>query len=574
MKSIDKLLALTAAGALFAASCERAADPAPAPSDGTPAAPEAPAPDAAAPATPSPSAQVAPADAKVTARVLAEEADDASGGEWLQWGRNGSKNMVSPAKDVSIDITSGEMGDDGEVTGAKGAKWVAKLGSQAYGTPTIYQGQVFIGTNNEEPRIEAVKGDYGIVMALDEKTGELNWQFSVPKLEAGKVSDWEYLGICSSILLDGKHGYVVSNRGEIICLDLYGMSDGNDGPFKEEAKYVVGGLEKLDLAEPVDKGAKGADIVWGYDMRSELGVFPHNITSSSVVLAGDKIFASTSNGVDWSHINIPAPTAPTLIALDKETGALVGEEASGISERIMHCNWASPAYAEINGVPTVVFGAGDGYTYGFHANEFDLEKDGDEEFHLMKELWKVNCCPNEYRFDDKGEPIKYATYPGPSEIISSPAVYNNKIYTVIGQDPEHGEGVGAITCIDPSKGNGDDAIVWQFKELGRSISTPSIADGLVYIGDYSGRLFCLDAETGEKYWEHDTLSHIWSSTLVVDGKVFLGNEDGELVVLKAGKDYEEITTIEYPAPIYSTCVVANGTLYVMTQTHLYAYGKP
>jgi len=574
MKSIDKLLALTAAGALFAASCERAADPAPAPSDGTPAAPEAPAPDAAAPATPSPSAQVAPADAKVTARVLAEEADDASGGEWLQWGRNGSKNMVSPAKDVSIDITSGEMGDDGEVTGAKGAKWVAKLGSQAYGTPTIYQGQVFIGTNNEEPRIEAVKGDYGIVMALDEKTGELNWQFSVPKLEAGKVSDWEYLGICSSILLDGKHGYVVSNRGEIICLDLYGMSDGNDGPFKEEAKYVVGGLEKLDLAEPVDKGAKGADIVWGYDMRSELGVFPHNITSSSVVLAGDKIFASTSNGVDWSHINIPAPTAPTLIALDKETGALVGEEASGISERVMHCNWASPAYAEINGVPTVVFGAGDGYTYGFHANEFDLEKDGDEEFHLMKELWKVNCCPNEYRFDDKGEPIKYATYPGPSEIISSPAVYNNKIYTVIGQDPEHGEGVGAITCIDPSKGNGDDAIVWQFKELGRSISTPSIADGLVYIGDYSGRLFCLDAETGEKYWEHDTLSHIWSSTLVVDGKVFLGNEDGELVVLKAGKDYEEITTIEYPAPIYSTCVVANGTLYVMTQTHLYAYGKP
>ena len=574
MKSIDKLLALTAAGALFAASCERAADPAPAPSDGTPAAPQAPAPDAAAPATPSPSAQVAPADAKVTARVLAEEADDASGGEWLQWGRNGSKNMVSPAKDVSIDITSGEMGDDGEVTGAKGAKWVAKLGSQAYGTPTIYQGQVFIGTNNEEPRIEAVKGDYGIVMALDEKTGELNWQFSVPKLEAGKVSDWEYLGICSSILLDGKHGYVVSNRGEIICLDLYGMSDGNDGPFKEEAKYVVGGLEKLDLAEPVDKGAKGADIVWGYDMRSELGVFPHNITSSSVVLAGDKIFASTSNGVDWSHINIPAPTAPTLIALDKETGALVGEEASGISERVMHCNWASPAYAEINGVPTVVFGAGDGYTYGFHANEFDLEKDGDEEFHLMKELWKVNCCPNEYRFDDKGEPIKYATYPGPSEIISSPAVYNNKIYTVIGQDPEHGEGVGAITCIDPSKGNGDDAIVWQFKELGRSISTPSIADGLVYIGDYSGRLFCLDAETGEKYWEHDTLSHIWSSTLVVDGKVFLGNEDGELVVLKAGKDYEEITTIEYPAPIYSTCVVANGTLYVMTQTHLYAYGKP
>ncbi|MCB1080020.1 MAG: PQQ-binding-like beta-propeller repeat protein, partial [Verrucomicrobiae bacterium] len=243
--------------------------------------------------------------------------------------------------------------------------------------------------------------------------------------------------------------------------------------------------------------------------------------SSSVVLAGDKIFASTSNGVDWSHINIPAPQSPCLIALDKETGKLVAEEASGIGERIMHCNWSSPGYAELNGVPTVIFGAGDGYTYGFNANEFNVEEDGGEKFNLFKELWKVNCCPNEYRVDDKGEKIKYATYPGPSEIISSPVVYNNKVYSVIGQDPEHGEGVGAITCIDPAKGNGDDAIVWQFKGLGRSISTPSIVDGLVYIADYSGKLFCLDAETGEQYWEHDTLSHIWSSALTVDGKVFL-----------------------------------------------------
>ena len=123
-------------------------------------------------------------------------------------------------------------------------------------------------------------------MAFDENSGELNWQYSSPKLEAGKVSDWEYLGICSSILLDGKHGYVVSNRGEIICLDTYGLSDGNDGPFVEEAKYIVGGLEKLAQAEPVDKGPKGGDIIWGFDMRTELGVFPHNVTSSSAVLAG------------------------------------------------------------------------------------------------------------------------------------------------------------------------------------------------------------------------------------------------------------------------------------------------
>ena len=494
------------------------------------------------------------------------------GGEWPQWGRDASNNMMSPATGLPIDFSAGDLNDAGGADGAKHLKWVAEMGSQAYGTATVKDGRVFIGTNNEKPRLESVTGDKGIIMCFDEKTGELLWQFDIPKLDAGKVSDWEFLGVCSSVIVDGKYGYVVTNRGEIICLDVYGMSDGNDGPFQDEAKYANGGLEKLAGADPAELDEKSADIVWGYDMRSELGVFPHNITSSSVVISDKYVYTSTSNGVDWSHINIPAPYNPTLIALDKETGELVAEEDSGISANIMHCNWSSPAYSDdLAGSPTVVFGAGDGVTYGFHATDFEALEDGGETYNLFKELWKVDCCPKEYRFDEAGEPIKYATYPGPSEIISSPVIYNNKVYAAIGQDPEHGEGVGAVTCIDPSKGTGEDAIVWQFKEVGRTISTPSLADGLLYIADYSGRLYCLDAETGEKYWEHDTLSHIWGSTLVVDGKVLLGNEDGEMVILKAGKEYEELTIVNYPAPIYATPIVANNTLYIMTQTHLYAY---
>ena len=503
--------------------------------------------------------------------VNAEEAAP-GGGEWPQWGRNGDNNMMSPAKGLPIDFTAGEEGDETYAEGAKHLKWVVEMGSQAYGTATVKDGRVYIGTNNEKPRLDSVQNDHGIIMCFDEKSGDLLWQFAVPKLGAGKVSDWEFLGVCSSFTIDGKYGYVVTNRGEIICLDTYGMSDGNDGPFQDEAKYQNGGLEGLAAAEPATLDDKSADIIWGYDMRSDLGVFPHNITSSSVTVSDKYVFASTSNGVDWSHINVPAPYSPCFIALDKGTGELVAEEASGIGERTMHCNWSSPAFSpDLGGNPTVIFGAGDGFTYGFHASEFDEEKDGDETFNLLQELWKVDCCPKEYRVDEAGEPIKYATYPGPSEIISSPVAYNGKVYSAIGQDPEHGEGVGCVTCIDPTKGSGQDAIVWQFKEIGRTISTPSVEDGFVYIADYSGRLFCLDAETGEKYWEHDTLSHIWGSTLVVDDKVLLGNEDGEMVILKAGKDYEELNIVEYPQPIYSTPIVANGTLYVMTQTHLYAY---
>jgi outer membrane protein assembly factor BamB len=93
---------------------------------------------------------------------------------------------------------------------------------------------------------------------------------------------------------------------------------------------------------------------------------------------------------------------------------------------------------------------------------------------------------------------------------------------------------------------------------------------IVFISDYEGVLHCLDAETGELYWTYNTKSHIWGSPLVVDGHVYLGNEDGIIFVLKASKELEEVETIEFLSPIYSSPIAANGVLFVATQSHLYA----
>ena len=115
--------------------------------------------------------------------------------------------------------------------------------------------------------------------------------------------------------------------------------------------------------------------------------------------------------------------------------------------------------------------------------------------------------------------------------------------------------------------------MWKNTEIGRTISTPSVADGLIYQAEYAGILHCLDAETGEVYWTYDSYSRIWGSTLVVDGKVLLGNEDGDLLIFEHGKEENEPKAINLGAPIYSSPVVANQTLYISTQTHLYAIGK-
>jgi outer membrane protein assembly factor BamB len=393
----------------------------------------------------------------------------------------------------------------------------------------------------------------------------MEWQFAAPKLGTGKVSDWEFLGMCNTGQIVGDRVYLATNRCSVVCLDLNGLKNGNDGAFKDEVKYYS------DKENPVSSlGDQDADIIWSFDMREETGVFPHNITSSAVLVQGDRVFANTSNGQDWTHTNIPAPNAPALVALDRETGKLVGEEGSGISKRCLHGSWSSPGYAKIKGQDMVIFGASDGFCYGYSFNT----KKNDEDLDILEELWRIDCNPKEYRTDEKGERRKYSDFNGPSEVIATPVVYKEKVFVHIGQDPEHLEGVGMLTCLDPSqKGDLTGKALWTYKDITRSISTAAILDDIIYVADFSGRLHALDVNTGKRLWISDTKGRIWASPLVVDGKVIIANEEGELHVFKTGKELVKEKVINFPGPIYASPVVANGTLYVMTMSHLYAFGK-
>ena len=159
----------------------------------------------------------------------------------------------------------------------------------------------------------------------------------------------------------------------------------------------------------------------------------------------------------------------------------------------------------------------------------------------------------------------------PCEIIGTPVFYKNRVYVAIGQDPQHGRGRGLLTCIDATK-TGDitsGGKIWSYDKIDRSLSSVSIADGLVYAADMPGRVHCLDAETGQCYWVHDCKSDIWTSTLVVDGKVFVGTRKG-LCVLAAGRYPKVLATIRLGSAIRSMPVAANGTLYVASQRYLWA----
>ena len=446
------------------------------------------------------------------------------------WGGTLSRNMVSDEKNIpaSWDLETREN-----------IKWTAELGSQSYAGPLIIGGKVFVGTNNKALYNPKLTGDRGNLMAFRESDGKFLWQSTHTKLPAGRVNDWPLQGICSTPYIEGDRLYYISNRCEVVCVDTEGfLDDGeNDGPFTQET-------ETSDM---------DADIIWSYDMMDELDVFPHNLATCSPLAVGDLLFLETSNGVDEGHIHIPSPDAPSFIALNKHTGELVWEDASP-AENILHGQWSNPAYGVIKGIPQVIIPGGDGWVYAFAPETGDI-------------IWKFDCNPKDSVWELGGRGTR-------NNIISTPVVYDDKVFLAVGQDPEHGEGVGHLWCIDASQ-TGDiteTAIVWHFgdEQFNRTMSTVAIDDGLLYISDLSGFLYCLDVNTGDLFWKHDTFAAIWGSPYVVDGKVYLGTEDGNVVVLKAGKTKQVLFEPNMGSAVYTTPVAKNGVLYIVTRNMLIA----
>ena len=322
-----------------------------------------------------------------------------------------------------------------------------------------------------------------------------------------------------------------------------------------------------------------AGIVWMFDPITALPCCPQDASCSAVLVHGDYLYVGTSNGVDQSHDKVPFPLAPSLIVLDKKTGRLVGADDEKIGTRLFHGQWSSPTLGKVGGKTLIIYGAGDGVCYAFEPVAAVSEGVAP-----LRKVWSFDCNPPEYKFQD-GKPINYrdgdkrqnrgnkndGAFVGPSEIIATPVFHNNRVYVATGQDPAHGRGKGILHCIDATQ-TGDittSGKVWSYTDIDRTISTVSIADGLLYVPDIAGRVHCLDAATGKPYWVHDAKAEIWSSALVADGRLYIGTKKG-LLVMAAGKEAKVLSDIHLGAPAYCTPVVANGTLYVASQRYLWA----
>ena len=508
---------------------------------------------------------------------------------WPEFCGSHCKNMVSDAKNLPESFVPGEKDSTkGEInlSTASNVVWGVRISSITYPSPTVAGGKIFIGGGDP---------GWGIFKCLDARNGRTLWQYAAPyrkfpgevekglKFMLGRITP--NLGICATATVDGDRVYFVNHRCEVMCLDANGSANSFVAPIEAGSSATN--------SPPVASGVRGEKVVWTFDLWNH-GIRPSDACDGQPLVDGDLLYVCTSNGVDrdaqiayYDDRKAPAPAAPNLIVLDKRTGRLVAtDDVRHIGPNLMHGQWSTPSLGMVNGRKMIFFGGGDGFCYAFEALTSVPKKPVQ-----LKTVWFCDCNPPEYKqFGGLSWAAHYSlgdkrlkrslnknsesSFAGMSEIIACPVFYKDRVYVAIGRDPEHGRGRGALWCLDATK-TGDitrRGKLWCYQGLDRTLSTVSISDGLLYIADVAGRLHCLDAETGECHWVHETDAPIWSSTLVADGKVFLPTTK-LLWVLAAGKEKKVLSQINLGAKIYASPVAADGTLYINSKNYLWAVRK-
>ncbi len=441
---------------------------------------------------------------------------------------------VGPPRETTA-VHTGNPPVDWDRTTGRNIVWSVELGDDTFGRPVVDADAVYVGTDNARLLNPAFPEEAGVLMAFGANDGTFRWQDVAPRVERG-LREFLLPSTTSAPYVEGSRLYYVTAECQLRCLDTRGFRDGeNNGPYREEAFQ--------------DDAA--ADIVWELDMCGRLGVFPHEATNSDVAPAGDLLMVSTSNGQNEGHTLVPSPRAPSLIAVDKRSGAVVWR-AIGAGGQVLHGQWSSPVVVTVNGRLQVLFGGGDGWLRAYDAAS-------------GHEIWRFDGNP-------KGAP--WLPRPGVlsrSPIVASPVLAGGRVFVAMGQSPGHGNGPSLIHAISPD-GQGDvtrSGVLWTSREVGRVVGTPIERDGLLYVGDVGGTVHCLDAATGAHVWKHETHGAIWGCLLLASDRLYVGNEDGTMTVLRAGRRKQLLAEIDMDAPLYSPPALVGDALYVATANRLY-----
>lgn len=131
-------------------------------------------------------------------------------------------------------------------------------------------------------------------------------------------------------------------------------------------------------------------------------------------------------------------------------------------------------------------------------------------------------------------------------------------------------------------GSGDlkdskDLLMWRYNKGAAYVPSPIAIGDYLYLLSDAGLMTCIDAVTGERKYEGGRVpvpATFFASPVAFDDKILLTSEDGDSFIVKAGPVHEVLRTNSVGEPVYTSPAIANGTIYIRGEKHLFAIGRP
>ncbi|HTX90495.1 MAG TPA: PQQ-binding-like beta-propeller repeat protein [Anaerolineales bacterium] len=342
--------------------------------------------------------------------------------------------------------------------------WTYATEGEIWSSPAVAEGAVYFGSDDHA------------VYAVSLKTHQLNWKFET--------------------------GDIVRSRPAVANGQVYFSSD--DGYLFAVNARTGKQAWKLDMGRPL---APRKPVPQGWDYMQ-----------SSPTVADGMVYSGTSNQnfyavdartgkVKWqTRVGLYVRSTPavvdgvvyfgdwlgTLYALDAKTGA---------------ARWTFNTYGPVIPSPTVV----DGVVY--IGSKFPC-------------LYAIDAATGQQKWCFK--------YPASIPWVESSAAVADGVVYVGSSDWDK------VNAVDAATGE----LKWDFTTQGDPWSSPAVADGVVYVGATGGGLYALDAATGSELWMVPTgaplktvdtrfVNGIVSSPAVADGVVYFGSLDGKLYAVSS-----------------------------------------
>ena len=119
-------------------------------------------------------------------------------------------------------------------------------------------------------------------------------------------------------------------------------------------------------------------------------------------------------------------------------------------------------------------------------------------------------------------------------------------------------------------------LMWHYNKGVAYVPSPIALGDYLYLLSDAGIMTCIDAVTGERRYEGGRVpvpATFFASPVAFENKILLTSEDPDSFVIEAGPVHKVLHTNTVGEPVYASPAIANGTIYIRGDKHLFAIRK-